>query len=137
MKRLKAHRPRLLRLRFQPPRVAGQGFPALDQQATLQPGERLGRGQVFHLRPILALVGVARVQQEFVPVRLVAQEQQSLGIRVEPTDGVDVGKKAEFRQRPVRRTVAGELLEDAVRFVEGDEHGAPGKSAIPPSPKPS
>ena len=113
---------RHLGLRFQQPCAARQGLVALNHQTVLHFVQHLARRDLLHLRPILALVGVARVQEFFIPVRLVAQEQQALGIRVESADGVNVFRKTEFRQRTVRRAVVGELRQHAVRFVERDEH---------------
>ena len=82
----------------------------------------LARRDPLHLRPVLAGMRVARMQQPLVPGRLVAQQQQSLGVRIQPPNGIDIGGKAEVRQRAVRRAVPGELRQDAEWFVEGDEH---------------
>ena len=82
----------------------------------------LRRRDFFHLRPILAFVRVARMQQFFVPFRFVAQEQQPFRIRVEPANGINIFRKTKFRERAVGRAVAGELRQHAERFVERDEH---------------
>ena len=68
-------------------------------------------------------MGVARVQELFIPLGFIAQEEQALGIGVEAADGIDIARKTEFRQRAVGRAVTGELAKHPVRFVEGDEHG--------------
>ena len=67
-----------LRLRLQKPCAARQSFPALNQNALFQFLQTFRRRNSFHLRPILAFVRVARMQELFVPLRLVAQEQQAL-----------------------------------------------------------
>ena len=110
------------RLRLQQPRAARQRFPALDHHAALQFAQASARRDFFNLRPILAFVRVARVQQFFVPLRFVAQEQQPFGIRVQPADGINVFWKTKFRERAVGRAVAGELRQHAERFVKRDEH---------------
>ena len=123
------------RLRLQNPRAAGQCFPALNHNAVFELFQNFRCGNIFNLRPILAFVGVAGMQQAFVPFRLVAQEQQALGIRVQPANRINVFRKTEFRQRAVGRPVgplprrsgsvrAGgrKLRNDAIRFVESNEH---------------
>ena len=94
------------RLRLQNPRAARQGFPALNRNAAFQFFQTFRRRNFFHLRPILALVRVARMQQAFVPLRFVAQQQQALGIRVEPANGINIFRETEFRQRAVGRPSA-------------------------------
>jgi hypothetical protein len=118
-------------LRLQNPRAAGQSFSALDGNAAFELLQNFRCGNIFNLRPILAFVGVAGMQQAFVPFRLVAQEQQALGIRVQPANRIDVFRKTEFRQRAVGRPVQRELRNDAVRFVEGNEHGWSVKCRVP------
>lgn len=113
---------------IQHPRPAGQGFAPLDHQPVLQFVQRDARGNAFHLCPIFAFVGVARVQEFFIPFRLIAQQQQTFRIRVQPANGIHIFGKAKFRQRTVRRAVAGELRQHAVGLVKGDQH--------PPSFKP-
>ena len=109
-------------LRFQNPRAAGQCFSTLNYNSTSQFFQGFARGNFFNLRPILALVRVARMQEFFIPLRLVAQQQQAFGIRIEPADGIDIFWKIKVRQRTVWRAVARELRQHAVRFVECNEH---------------
>jgi len=111
-----------LRLRLQNPRAARQGLPALNQNPRFQFLQTFRRRDFFHLRPILPLMRVTRMQQLFVPRRFITQQQQSFGIRVEPADGINVFRKTEFRQRAIRRAIAGELRQHAEWFVECDEH---------------
>ena len=121
------------RLGFEQPSAAGQGFAALDQNTFFQLLQAFRRGNLLDLHPIFAFVGMAGMQQFCVPFRFIAQEQQALGIRVEPPNRIDAFRKTKLRQRPVRRAtrraralarqVGGELRQHAERFVERDEHG--------------
>jgi hypothetical protein len=54
-------------------------------------------------------MAMARVKQQIIQGPFVAQQQQSLRIRIQPADGMNAGRKIKFRQRPVGRAVAGEL----------------------------
>jgi hypothetical protein len=90
-----------LRLRLQNPCAAMQSFPALNHNSSFQFLQAFRCRDFFNLRPILALVGVARVKESFVPVRFIAQEQQPLGIGVEPSDGINIFWKPKFRERAV------------------------------------
>ena len=67
-------------------------------------------------------MSAGRLQKPGVEVPFIGQEEQPFGIGIEAADGINAGGKAEFRQRPVGRAVAGEPGQDAKRFVEGDEH---------------
>lgn len=110
------------RLWLQQPRTAGQGFPVLNRHAKTKLLQTFRRRNPFYLCPILALVGMTRMKKPFVPIRLVAQEQQAFGIRVESADRIDILRKIEFSQRTVWRTVPGELRQDAEWFVECNKH---------------
>ncbi len=69
-------------------------------------------------------MGVLGVEQSRVEAGFVTQQQQSLGIGIEPPQGVDVGWQAEVCERAPARTGLGrELREHAVGFVQGDQHG--------------
>ena len=111
-----------LRLRFKQPRAARQSFPALNQNPLFQLLQTFRRRNSFDLRPILALMRVARMQQFFIPFCVIAQKQQTFGIRIEPANRPDIFRKIKFRQRAIFRAVAGELRQHAERFVECDEH---------------
>ncbi len=73
---------------------------------------------------------VARMQEAFIPFRLVAQQQQTFRIRIKPADRINTFRKIKFRQRTISRAVAGELREDTERFVKGDEHRASFKGQV-------
>ena len=63
------------------------------------------------------------MEQAFVQLGLIAQEQQPLAVRIEPTDRIDARWEAETGQGPLPRDLLRELREHPVGFVEGDEHG--------------
>ena len=65
-------------------------------------------------------MGLPGMQQALVPFRFVTQQQQPLGIRVQPADGINVLGKIKFRQRATCRAIPGELGQHAVRFMEGN-----------------
>jgi hypothetical protein len=62
------------------------------------------------------------VKEPGVESRFIAQEEQPLGIRVEPANGINAGGEGKPGQGAVARGVRSELGQDAVRFVEFDEH---------------
>jgi hypothetical protein len=64
-----------------------------------------------------------RMEQPLVERRLIAQQQQPLALRIEPPNRIHARRKPKLRQRSMPRAVGRELREDAVRFVEGEEHG--------------
>jgi hypothetical protein len=97
------------RLRLKQPRAAGQSLSALNGNTTSQFLQGFERWNFFHLRPILTLVGVARMQQALVQRRFIAQQQQTFRIRVEPSDGINIIWKAKLGERAVRRVVIREL----------------------------
>jgi hypothetical protein len=77
----------------------------------------------FDLGPISTLMTPLRVEKASVEAWFVREEEQSLGIGIEPSDGIDVLGKSEFRERPVRGAVGRELGEDSVGLVKGEKHG--------------
>jgi len=110
------------RLRFKQPGAAGKGFAALNENSASELRKGLRGGEVFDLGPVFPFVGVARLEETGVPVGFIAQEQETFRVGVETANGVNPGGKVKFRERAVRRTVRGELGEDTVGFMEGDEH---------------
>jgi hypothetical protein len=114
---------RNLRLRVEEPGAAGQGFVALDDESVLKLVQGFAHGDFFDLRPILAFVGVARVEELCVPMCFIAQEEEAFGIGIEAADGVDVFGETELGEGTVGGTIRGELREHAIGFVECDEHG--------------
>jgi len=108
------------RLRLEHPRAAGQGFSTLNDDSLSEEAEGVGGRDALDLGPILALVGVARMEQALVQSALIAEQEQALGVGVEPPDGIDPFRETEFRQRAAVRTIGSEPGEDAVWFVEGN-----------------
>jgi hypothetical protein len=115
---------RNFRLWFQNPRATRQRFAVLNQNSLFQLPQTFRRRNLFDLRPILARVRVARMQQTFVPRRFIAQKQQTFGIYIEPSNRINIFWKIKFRQRAIFRAVARELRKHAKRFVKSEEHCA-------------
>lgn len=111
-----------LRRRFKYPRTAGKRFAALEDQSFTQIAQRIGIGNSFHLGPVFAFVSAPGMKQSLVQPWLVAQQEQSFRIGVEAAKRVDALRKSEFRKRAVGRAVWRELGENAIGFVECDEH---------------
>src|ERR1035437_6273263 len=86
---------------LQNPGPAGERLACLNDQSLRQLEQGVRRWNPFDLDPVFALVGVTRVQQSFVQGSLVAEQQQTFGVGVEPANGIDVLREAEFRQRPI------------------------------------
>lgn len=111
-----------LRLRIENPGAARQGVSALNGQTAFEALQGFSGRNSFDLGPILTLVGMARVQEASVQLRFVAQEQEAFRIGVETADGIHALGKPELGQSAVGRTIRRELGEDAVGFVECEEH---------------
>lgn len=62
------------------------------------------------------------MQKFFIPFRFIAQQQQTFGIGVQAAQWVNLFWKIEYRERLISRSVIGELRNDAVRLVEGNDH---------------
>ncbi len=112
------------RLWFQKPGPAWQGPPSLYDDAFLQLPQRFRGRNSFNLRPVNPPMAVSRVQQSFVELRLVAQQQQAFAVGIEPADGINVLWKPESGQRSTIRSVRRELRNHTARFVECDQHRA-------------
>jgi hypothetical protein len=67
-------------------------------------------------------VGIFRVQETCVEAGFVAEEEETFRVSIEPTQRIDVFRKAKFREGTVRGAIGSELGEDSVRFMEGDQH---------------
>lgn len=79
-------------------------------------------GDPFDLGPVGAGVAALGIEQAGIQAGFIAEQEQALGVGIESAEGVDVGWKTEPGEGTVGRTVGGELAEDTVRFVEGDQH---------------
>ena len=115
-----------LRLRFENPGAAGQRSACLKGEPLAELEQRVRRGNSFDLGPVFALVGVARVQKQPIQPGFVAEQQQSLGVGVQPAQGIDVPGETEFGQGAIGRPIGREAGEDAAGFVERDEHDETG-----------
>jgi len=109
-------------------RATGQRAVIVDHDtAAGESGEGFGGGRALDLGPVFAAMGVARIEQSGVEAGLVAQEEQALAVGVEATEGVDAGGQGEVGERaPFRAGLGRELREDAVGFVEREQHGTIG-----------
>lgn len=99
-----------------------RGAPAPDRDAPAQPVQLALLRHAAHARVVLALHLVLRMQQPLRELAVVREQQEPLGVVVQPADGVDVlahlGQQIEDR-RPVlgvlpRRHVAAGLVEQDV-----------------------
>ena len=107
----------------QQPRTARQRATPLHFHAARELRQRCSIGQSLHLRPILALVCVAWMEQAGVERRLIGEQQQAFGIRVQPPDGINAGRKTKLGEGAVRRAVRSELRQHTVGFMKGKKHG--------------
>lgn len=103
--------------------AAGAGPVVLDGDAGGEFLEGIRGGNPFDLGPVGAGVATFGVEEAGVEAGFVAEEEETFGIGVESAEGVDAGWEAESGEGPVGRTIGGELAEDPVRFVEGNQHG--------------
>ena len=110
------------RLGIKNPGVTRQGFASLHNDSFGELLQGLFCGDALDLGPVFTGVSVARVQEFFVQVWFVAQEEQAFGIGIQSADGVDMSREMEFGECLADRTVGGELGEDAKGFVKGEEH---------------
>jgi hypothetical protein len=108
---------------LQHPRPARPRPTALDENATFQVLQFLRRWNSLDLRPILPLVGANRVEKFLVQVRLITQKEKPLGIRIEPSHGPDIFRKAEVRKRTISGAVTRELGQHAKRLVKREDQG--------------
>ena len=89
-----------------------------------QPIECVGRGDALDLSPVFAAMGVFWVEEFGVKRGFVAEEEQTLGVCIEPPEWIKVLGKTERGQRaPARAGLGRELGEHAVGFMESQEQG--------------
>jgi hypothetical protein len=83
-----------------PARHAGERAVVVELESTaLEPAERVGGRNVFHLHPILPAMGVARIEQPGVEPGLVAQQQEAFGVGIETAERIDSARKSKLRER--------------------------------------
>lgn len=83
--------------------------------------KRHGIRDALDLDKVCPGMGIGWVEQLAVQPGFVGQEQQTLGIHVQPAKGVYALGKAEFSQCPLPRLIRCELAQDAMGFVEFDD----------------
>ena len=97
---------------------------ALDDDTALQLRKGFWGWNALDLHPIRPPMSTRRMQESLVQFRFIAQQQQPLGIGVEPANRVHVGRETELGEGAVRRAVRGELGQHAVGFVKRNQHRA-------------
>ena len=110
---------------------ARTGAVSLDGDAGGELGEGVGRWDTFDLRPVGAGVPVFGVEESAVETWFVAEEQKTFRVCIKATQGIHPRGQSKAVERAVGGTVRGELAEDAVRLVEGNQHGR-GRQTISP-----
>lgn len=76
----------------------------------------------FHLSKIGARMGVFWVQQAIVELWLVCEKQKAFGVHIKSAERIDVFREAKFSESPLPGLIRGELAENVVWFVKGDDH---------------
>jgi len=105
------------------PRVARERSEIAQIEAAFELSDRGGGRHAFYLGPILTRVLTSWIEKTRVEFGFVRQQEQTLGIRVEPTERIDVTGKPEISERaPARTGFGGELRENAVGLVECEQH---------------
>lgn len=102
--------------------AAGQCFFPLNHHALLKLEQIFRRGNSFNLDVIGSWMRLPRMQQSCHQRRFVTQQQQTFGIMIQTPDGIDFFGKSKFSQCSLAGLFLGELAEDAVGFVESEEH---------------
>lgn len=93
--------------------------------AALEARERDGSGNALDLCPILPTVSMLGIKEAGVEAGFVAEEEETLTVGVEPAERINVFGQTEVCEgAPLRAGLGCKLREDAVRFVEGEEHRA-------------
>ena len=62
------------------------------------------------------------MKETLIQGRLITQQKQPLGVRIEPADWINSFGEVESGERFVWRAVRCELRHNAVRLVKGDQH---------------
>lgn len=113
---------RIGRRRIEKPGETGQGGASLNEEAAAERGKGGLVGASLDLGMVGAGMGTAGTEEAAGPGRFIAQEEESLGVGVEPPDRIDMRREAERGQRIIRGAVRGEGGQDAERFVKCDQH---------------
>lgn len=65
-----------------------------------------------------------RIEQPAVQAGLIAKEKKAFGVGIQTAERIDIFRKTEFSEGPVRRPVRGEPGKNPVGFVKGQKHRA-------------
>ena len=60
-------------------------------------------------------------EQTLIPTRFIGEQQQSLGVGIQPPDGIHALRKSKLRQRTVRAAIWRELREHAIGFMKSED----------------
>ena len=105
--------------------TAGEAFVAFDDDgAAAELGEGSFIGLALDEDEVAAAVIEARVEKAIFEGLLVGEQEEAFGVHVEPAQREALGREVVFLESALS-FIAGvgvELAEDAVGFVEGDEH---------------
>jgi hypothetical protein len=112
------------RLRVQQTDLAWTCAVSLDGHAGSELAEGVRGGDPFDLGPVGAGVAVFGIEETAVEAGFVAEEEETLGVRVEATQGIHLRREPKAVERTVGGTIRSELAEDAAGLVEGNQHGA-------------
>jgi hypothetical protein len=88
-------------------------------------------GNALDLHAVGARVFVPGVQEPVNQRFFVAEQQQTLGVAVEPSNRIDILWQTKISERAMFRQFPGELGEHVVGFVKGNQHGAPSMADAP------
>ena len=109
------------RLGIQKPAPRRKRGLAVKHDAVAQlPQNRFVR-QALHKDMVGFLHMVRGREQTLIPTRLVREQQQSLGVRIQTPNRINPLRKSKLRQRTVRAAIRRELREHAIGFVEGQD----------------
>ena len=73
--------------------------------------------------PITSGMGILGIEKTVIQSRLVAEKKKTLGVSIQPPQGVDIFRKGKLCQGPVRGSVRTKLGEDSKGFVKREKHG--------------
>jgi hypothetical protein len=91
----------------------------------------IGARDAFDLSVVFARVRMAWVEKAIDEGAFVGEEEQAFAIGIEAADGIDARREAELGEcAPCGAGLRGELREDAVGFVEGEEHAGEGAAGM-------
>lgn len=90
-------------------------------------------GDAFHLYMVCPGMSIVRVEKPAVHFGLVGKQKQSLGVHIQPTQGVHIRGETELGEGSLTRLVGGELAKDAIRLVKRNDQWDALSVKAPPS----